>query len=421
MKARDLVFFLVVSLAPVIALGQNVNDDLIAAVKKGDADAVKSLIAKGANVNTRTNYGATALHFAADRGNMEIIKILVEAGADVNARDEFYKMTPTMMAMMRQNKDVIAYLQNAASAKKDAPQAAPQPAPQPSTQPAATAPAANSQPAAVSPQPAAVSPQPAAVSPQPAAVSPQPAAVSPQPAVKTADPALNEELLGAAKRGDAAAIKSLLARGADVNAKTRYNQTPLMFAADKGHLEASKTLIDAGADLNVVDTFYKSFTALVGAAREGHAEVVKLLLDKGANDKDQALIIGAQSGRAAVVKVALALGGFKEETLNRALGFASENKEIADMLKEAGAEQKQLKPEFKVDDATLQKYAGTYRLDEASQYTFIARDGKLGGWDVRQYSFSLTAVEKNVFRFGNNDSRTITFNEKDGRVISMTA
>src|SRR5262245_18445811 len=72
-----------VSLVPVIGFAQNVslNDDLIAAAKKGDVEAVKSLIAKGANVNTRTNYGATALHFAADRGHLEVIKVLVEAGA----------------------------------------------------------------------------------------------------------------------------------------------------------------------------------------------------------------------------------------------------------------------------------------------------------------------------------------------------
>src|SRR5262249_15893147 len=100
----------------------------------------------------------------------------------------------------------------------------------------------------------------------------------------------NDDLIAAAKRGDAEAVKSLLAKGADVNAKTRYNQRPLMFAAEKGHLEIVRMLIEAGADINATDSFYKSVTALYGAAAKGHAEVVKLLLEKGARSKEQALL-----------------------------------------------------------------------------------------------------------------------------------
>jgi ankyrin repeat protein len=382
MKAREIVLLFLVSLFPIGAFAQNANDDLIAAAKRGDAAEVKSLIAKGANVNARTNYGATALHFAADRGHLEVIKALVEAGADVNAKDDFYKMPPLSMAMMRKHKDVIAYLQQAASAKKDAP--------------------------------------------QPAAAPEAPA--QPKAPAKPADPALGEGLLDAARKGDVAAVKSLLAKGADVNAKTRYNQTPLMFAAQQGHIEIVKLLLEAGADVNVTDTFYKFVTAVSVAAERGHAEVVKLLLEKGAKSKETALQVGAQEGHAPVVRVALDAagpGGLPQEALDRALGFVgeAENKEIAEMLKQAGAkppEKKQLKPEVKVDEATLQKYAGTYRLDEARQYTFIVKDGKLGGWDVRQYSFPLTAIDKNVFRIGNSDDRTITFNEEDGRIVSIT-
>ena len=235
----------------------------------------------------------------------------------------------------------------------------------------------------------------------------------------------NDDLIAAAKKGDAAAVKSLLAKGADVNAKTRYNQTPLMFAAERGHLEIVKILIEAGADVNATDTFYKFFTPLYGAASKGHAEVVKLLLEKGARSKEQALAFGAQEGHASVVKVALEVGGLAQGTLDSALDSVDEakNKEIAEMLKKAGAkpiEKKQLKPEVKVDEATLQKYSGTYRIDDARQYTFIARDGKLGGWNVSQFSLPLTAIDKNVFRIGGSDDRTITFNEEDGKIISIT-
>ncbi len=379
MKARNLVLLFLVSLFPIGAFAQNVNDDLIAAAKKGDAAAVKSLIAKGANVNARTNYGATALHFAADRGHLEVIKVLVEAGADVNAKDEFYKFTPTMMAMMHKQKEAVEYLQQVIAARKDAQ--------------ASSSTSAQSAPAQSPP--------------------------------KTVDPAFSEELLSAAKKGDAAAVKSLLSKGADVNAKTRYNQTPLMLAAMQGHIEIVKTMLEAGADVNVTDTFYKSVTALSAAAERGHAEIVKLLLEKGAKSKETALFVGARGGHAPVVKVALDVGGLSQEALDRALGFVdeAESKEIAETLKKAGAkppEKKQLKPEVKVEEAALQKYAGTYRLDEARQYTFIVKDGKLGGWDVRQYSFSLTAIDKNVFRIGNSDDRTITFNEENGKIVGIT-
>ena len=380
MKARNLVLLFLVSLIPIVAFAQNVNDDLIAAAKRGDVAAVKSLIARGANVNTRTNYGATALHFAADRGHLEVIKVLVEAGADVNAKDEFYKFTPTMMAMMHKQKEAVEYLQQVIAARKDA----------------------------------------APVSPSTSAQS----APAQSPA-KTSDPALNEELLSAAKKGEAATVKSLLSKGADVNAKTRYSQTPLMLAAQQGHIEIVKTLLEAGADMNVTDTFYKSVTALSAAADKGHAEIVKLLLEKGAKSKETALYVGAQQGHAPVVKVALDAGGMSQETLDRALSFVDEakSKEIAEALKKAGAkppEKKQLKPEVKVDEATLQKYAGIYRLDEARQFTFIVQGGKLAGWSVGQSSLPLTAIDKNVFRIGGSDDRTITFNEENGKITGIT-
>ena len=235
---------------------------------------------------------------------------------------------------------------------------------------------------------------------------------------------INEDLIVAARKGDLAAVKLLLSKGADVNVKTRYNQTPLMLASDRGHLEIVKTLIDAGADLNVVDSFYKNFTALSAAVQKGHTEIAKLLLEKGAKSKGNALVMAAEEGNRDLIEYLLKEGGLNQQFLDNALASATdaEKKEIAEMLVKAGAkprEKKQVKPEISVDVATLQKYAGLYRLDEARQYTFIVKDGKLGGWDVRQYSFPMAAIEKNVFRIWNNDDFTITFNEENGKVTSI--
>ncbi len=242
---------------------------------------------------------------------------------------------------------------------------------------------------------------------------------------RTPDPALSEPILNAAKRGELEEVKSLLARGADINARTGYNQTPLMLAAGKGHLDVVRLLIDSGADLNIVDTFYKSFTALIAAANGGHTEIVKLLLDKGAKGREQVIFSGIQEGNSAIVKIALSGATIPKPILDRGLDFAKNtgNEEIIAMLTEAGATAAPpapLKPEVKVDPETLKRFAGTYRISDERQYTFILRDGKLSGWDVRQYSFPLTAIGPNVFRIGDNDARTVTFNDENGRITGMT-
>ncbi|HLM01596.1 MAG TPA: ankyrin repeat domain-containing protein, partial [Pyrinomonadaceae bacterium] len=60
-------------------------------------EAVKDLIARGANVNAKDkNYGAaTALHVAVDMGNAEIARYLLDMGAKINARDK-ERRTPLM-------------------------------------------------------------------------------------------------------------------------------------------------------------------------------------------------------------------------------------------------------------------------------------------------------------------------------------
>ena len=44
------------------------------------------LLARGAQVNARSNDGATALHYAASGGDADVVRILLQAGADPNAK-----------------------------------------------------------------------------------------------------------------------------------------------------------------------------------------------------------------------------------------------------------------------------------------------------------------------------------------------
>jgi ankyrin repeat protein len=86
------------------------GEDLLAAVRKGDAGRVKALLAQGADANAKSPYGATGLFFAADRGNIEIIKILLDHGANVNVKDTFYGATALSWATQKERWDVIKLL-----------------------------------------------------------------------------------------------------------------------------------------------------------------------------------------------------------------------------------------------------------------------------------------------------------------------
>src|SRR5687767_2928077 len=92
MKAIILTILLFLAAMPVLAQDakQQLNDQLYEAVRQGDVAAVTTLLDKGADVNAKFRYGATALFKAAERGNADIVKLLLARGADATARDTFY-------------------------------------------------------------------------------------------------------------------------------------------------------------------------------------------------------------------------------------------------------------------------------------------------------------------------------------------
>src|SRR3712207_4347253 len=125
--------------------------------------------------------------------------------------------------------------------------------------------------------------------------------------------ALNEQLYEAVRKGDAAEVKALLDKGADVNAKFRYGATALFKAAERGHTEIVKLLIERGADVNVKDTFYGS-TAMGWALQKGHTPVVVAILAKSAEGANDVLSAGVGSGNAELVTAGLATGKVPAET-----------------------------------------------------------------------------------------------------------
>ena len=75
-KLRFLCFLLVL-LLPFSSSAQNLNDELLAATRKSDVEKVRALLAKGADVNAKSPYGATPLFFACDRSNIEVVTVLL--------------------------------------------------------------------------------------------------------------------------------------------------------------------------------------------------------------------------------------------------------------------------------------------------------------------------------------------------------
>lgn len=119
-----------------------------------------------------------------------------------------------------------------------------------------------------------------------------------------------QALIAAAGRGDAGAVKALLARGARVDARDSQGRTALLAATHGNHVEAARLLIAAGADVNAKDDIQDSAYLYAGA--HGRTEILKMTLAAGADLKSvnrfggTALIPACHYGHVETVKVLLA-------------------------------------------------------------------------------------------------------------------
>jgi outer membrane protein assembly factor BamB len=229
----------------------------------------------------------------------------------------------------------------------------------------------------------------------------------------------NDALWQAARDGDTAGITAALAKGADVNAKSRYDVTALIFAAGSGRLDAVKLLISRGADVNAQDTFYRARAAEM-AITNGYADVAVYLLRNGA-DGDGLLAIGVQTNNEAVVKAAVS-GKVSRQALQNALTLANNMKREAFSPFIKAALDKlppETAPAYTVDPGVLPKYAGSYR-DAASGVTMTVtvQNGALMGQVQGQPQVRLVPTAENVFRVVEVNA-TLTFNERGGLVESI--
>lgn len=251
----------------------------------------------------------------------------------------------------------------------------------------------------------------------------------PQPAAATSsNSALDQQLWDATRRGDAAGVRAALSKGANANAKWRYDQTPLFKAAERGDAEIVKILLENKADPNVRDTFYGA-TPLYWAADKGHTEVVRALVNAGATGRENVLSLAVDTGNTEFVKIVLAKGETPAAVLTRALTLAEirlggekdeavkvKRAEIAGLLKAAGAQ-----PGFQLDAAVLKSYEGAYKNEQGQEWKVAVNpQGYLTVAPSPTNVFIIAPSDKTTFAPVEFGGLQITFNVEADRVTGFT-
>ena len=93
-----------------VAIAQSANEALFEAARAGDIPRIEAALAQGAGINATSRYNVTPLIFAASNGRLEAVKLLVARGANVNAQDSFYRSSAAAMALGNGHVDVAVFL-----------------------------------------------------------------------------------------------------------------------------------------------------------------------------------------------------------------------------------------------------------------------------------------------------------------------
>jgi hypothetical protein len=210
---------------------------------------------------------------------------------------------------------------------------------------------------------------------------------------------LNEELLNASRRGDLAAVKQLIEKGAAIETKTPYGQTPLYIAAMNNHEDVVRFLLEKGASPDITDTFYKMPLLTFLASRQ-HLSLIKLLLQKGASAPEPVLTELLGSGNPDLVQAILDYKKPGQAVIDSAYEQALQSKqtEAAALLKKSGANEPA--PLEKVDLAVLESYAGTYKSPAVPlDIKAFVKDGTLFMQATGQGEFPLKPKSPTLFEF----------------------
>jgi ankyrin repeat protein len=271
---------------------------LLEAAKKGDAAAVRSLLAQHADVNARQADGATALAWAANRDDLESADLLIRAGASANVANE-YGATPLSLACAKGSIAMVEKLLKAGANPNTAllsGETALMTATETGSLPAVNLLLAHGADANAKEPKEGQTALMWAVAGKHADIAQ--ALIEHGADVHARSRGGFTALLFAAQQGDTTSARTLLAAGADVNEKAPARSdaaskrvgekavpevpSPLLLASASAQQEISLFLLDKGADPNAADA--RGFSALHYAAlRRNNLELLKALLAHGAN------------------------------------------------------------------------------------------------------------------------------------------
>jgi outer membrane protein assembly factor BamB len=228
---------------------------------------------------------------------------------------------------------------------------------------------------------------------------------------------VRDSLWAAVRTGDAKALKGLLDKGADVNAKNEIGVSALWIAAGKGKREVIELLLGAGADVNARDGIWYE-TPLSLAVSGGHSEVVAMLLRAGAKDTDAALVRAAAGGKIAVVRAVLDNGKPQQDALDAALFASSKSsKELREALEKAGAAE--LPPAAEKDRNAWMPLAGTYESENGGKLTVEVLETGLAIRRAGAAHQTLKAIGPDTFRPLGLDYASYAFERKGSSVYRV--
>jgi uncharacterized protein len=190
---------------------------LVAAVKSGNTQAVRTLLRQRVDVNLSEADGSTPLYWAALNNDLEIARLLIRARADVN-RANRYGVAPLSLACLNGNAALIdTLLQAGADANMVM----------------------------------AAGETPLMTAARTGAADAVQILLDHHADVNVKESSHGQAaLMWAAGEGHVDAIKALIAAGADLRARSNGGWTALLFAVREGQMDTVRALLDAGAEVN---------------------------------------------------------------------------------------------------------------------------------------------------------------------------
>ncbi|MFM1897214.1 MAG: Phosphocholine transferase AnkX [Pseudomonadota bacterium] len=233
-------------------------------------DSARRLLEAGADVNATTDLGVTALWLAAENGSAVMVELLLQAGADPGIALRSGE-TPLVTAALTGNARVVSALLAAGA--------------DPNTillrNQTALMWAANQQHAEVVKALLQYGADPNVRTETRTQYIKTEKPQDSHPDYKTwVEEGGYTPLMFAARAGDLASARELLAAGADVNAVSAFGISPAIMAVNGGNPGLLALLLDSGAD---IDESSSGHTALHAAVLRGDEAAVRVLLEHGAD------------------------------------------------------------------------------------------------------------------------------------------